>query len=165
MTTATTPSAIITGITGQDGAYLAQCLLARGYRVYGTFRRGRLGQFLAHPRSSDRGPRAAASAWSSTCSTWGSGIRILERWRSHYNHGRAEFRRGPFDQPINTGLTTGLGVVNLLEAIRIVDTRIRFYQASTSEMFGRVRRRCRRTRHAVLPAQPLRRRPSSTRTG
>ena len=70
----------------------------------------------------------------------GSGIRLLEMAQPSevYNLAAQSFVAVSFDQPINTGLTTGLGAVNLLEAIRIVDSKIKFYQASTSEMFGRV---------------------------
>jgi len=132
-------TAVITGITGQDGAYLAQFLLERGYRVFGTFRRGSSVNFwrieelgiAAHPN---------LSLVEFDLTDFGSGVRLLERAqpREVYNLAAQSFVAVSFDQPVNTGLTTGIGVVNLLEAIRIVDRSIRFYQASTSEMFGRV---------------------------
>ena len=132
-------TAVVTGITGQDGAYLAQFLLERGYRVFGTFRRGSSVNFwrieelgiAAHPN---------LSLVEFDLTDFGSGVRLLERAqpREVYNLAAQSFVAVSFDQPVNTGLTTGIGVVNLLEAIRIVDRSIRFYQASTSEMFGRV---------------------------
>ena len=137
--TATTRSAVITGITGQDGAYLAQCLLAKGYRVYGTFRRGSSVNFW---RIEDLGiaGHERLRLVEFDLLDMGSGIRLLETAQPAevYNLAAQSFVAVSFDQPINTGLTTGLGVVNLLEAIRIVDPKIRFYQASSSEMFGRV---------------------------
>ena len=140
MTTPTTRTAVVTGITGQDGAYLAQCLLAKGYRVYGTFRRGSSVNFW---RIEELGiaSHERLHLVEFDLLDMGSGIRILEMAQPAevYNLAAQSFVAVSFDQPVNTGLTTGLGVVNLLEAIRIVDTRIRFYQASTSEMFGRVR--------------------------
>ena len=132
-------TAVVTGVTGQDGAYLAKFLLAKGYRVYGTFRRGSSVNFW---RIEDLGvathPNLSLVEFDLT--DFGSGVRLLEKAkpREVYNLAAQSFVAVSFDQPINTGLTTGMGVVNLLEAIRIVDPTIRFYQASTSEMFGRV---------------------------
>ena len=139
MTTATTPTAVITGITGQDGAYLAQCLLAKGYRVYGAFRRGSSVNFWRIEELGIAGHERLHLVEFDLLDV-GSGIRILEMAQPTevYNLAAQSFVAVSFDQPVNTGLTTGLGVVNLLEAIRIVNTGIRFYQASTSEMFGRV---------------------------
>ena len=132
-------TAVVTGITGQDGAYLAQFLLARGYRVFGTFRRGSSANFW---RIEDLGiaedPRLSLVEFDLT--DFGSGVRLIEKTRPQeiYNLAAQSFVAVSFDQPVNTGLTTGIGAVNLLEAVRIVDPSIRFYQASTSEMFGRV---------------------------
>ena len=139
MTNATTPSAVITGITGQDGAYLAQFLLAKGYRVFGTFRRGSSVNFWRIEELGIAGHERLRLVEFDLLDM-GSGIRILEMAQPAevYNLAAQSFVAVSFDQPINTGLTTGLGVVNLLEAIRIVDSKIKFYQASTSEMFGRV---------------------------
>jgi GDPmannose 4,6-dehydratase len=139
MTTPTTRTAVVTGITGQDGAYLAQCLLAKGYRVYGTFRRGSSVNFWRVEELGIAGHERLHLVEFDLLDM-GSGVRILEMAQPSevYNLAAQSFVAVSFDQPVNTGLTTGLGVVNLLEAIRIVDTRIRFYQASTSEMFGRV---------------------------
>ncbi len=132
-------NAVVTGITGQDGAYLAQFLLARGYRVFGTFRRGSSVNFwrieelgiLGHER---------LHLTEFDLLDGGSCIRLLEKAEplEVYNLAAQSFVAVSFDQPVNTGLVTGMGVVNLLEAVRIVDPKIRFYQASTSEMFGHV---------------------------
>jgi len=132
-------TAVVTGITGQDGAYLAQFLLARGYRVFGTFRRGSSANFW---RIEDLGiaehPRLSLVEFDLT--DFGSGVRLIEKARPQeiYNLAAQSFVAVSFDQPVNTGLTTGIGAVNLLEAVRIVDPSVRFYQASTSEMFGHV---------------------------
>ena len=132
-------TAVVTGITGQDGAYLAAHLLARGYRVYGTFRRGSSVNFW---RIEELGiaQHERLTLIEFDLTDFGSGLRLLERARPQevYNLAAQSFVAVSFDQPVNTGLTTGIGVVNLLEAIRTVDPSIRFYQASTSEMFGRV---------------------------
>ncbi len=139
MTTTTTKTAVVTGITGQDGAYLAQCLLDRGYRVFGTFRRGSSVNFwriealgiATHP---------ALTTVEFDLTDAGSALRLLERTEPHevYNLAAQSFVAVSFDQPVTTGLTTGIGAVHLLEAVRSFDRGIRFYQASTSEMFGRV---------------------------
>ena len=132
-------TALITGITGQDGAYLAQFLLERGYRVHGTFRRGSSVNFWRIEELGIAG-HERLSLVEFDLTDAGSCVRLLEKTQpvEVYNLAAQSFVAVSFDQPVTTGLVTGLGVVNLLEAIRIVDPRIRFYQASTSEMFGRV---------------------------
>lgn len=135
----TDKSAVVTGITGQDGAYLAQFLLERGYRVHGTFRRGSSVNFWRIEELGIAG-HERLSLVEFDLTDAGSCVRLLEKTQpvEVYNLAAQSFVAVSFDQPVTTGLVTGLGVVNLLEAIRIVDPRIRFYQASTSEMFGRV---------------------------
>jgi len=132
-------TAVITGISGQDGAYLAQFLLDKGYMVYGTFRRTSSVNFwrieelgvLNHPQL-----RLVEFDLTdlSTC------IRLLQTSGATevYNLAAQSFVGVSFEQPITTAEITGVGAVNLLEAIRIVNPAIRFYQASTSEMFGKV---------------------------
>jgi GDPmannose 4,6-dehydratase len=131
--------AVVTGITGQDGAYLAQLLLAKGYKVFGTYRRGSSINFwrIEHLGIADD-PRLQLVEHDLL--DMASGIRLLEKSQADevYNLAAQSFVGVSFDQPVATGLITGLGPVNLLEAIRIVNPKIRFYQASTSEMFGLV---------------------------
>ena len=132
-------TAIITGITGQDGAYLAELLLQKGYRVYGTYRRISSDNFW---RIEDLGiadhPEFRFAELDLT--DMGAAIRLLERMRPDevYNLAAQSFVGVSFDQPRTTSEITGLGALHLLEAIRTVDPGIRFYQASTSEMFGKV---------------------------
>lgn len=131
--------AIITGITGQDGAYLAQLLLEKGYTVYGTYRRTSSVNFW---RIEELGisehPNLNLVEYDLT--DLSASIRLLQRTGATevYNLAAQSFVGVSFDQPITTAEITGVGPVNLLEAIRIVNPKIRFYQASTSEMFGKV---------------------------
>jgi GDPmannose 4,6-dehydratase len=135
----TTKRALITGITGQDGAYLAQLLLEKGYIVTGTFRRSSSVNFW---RIAELGienhPNLSLVEYDLT--DLSSAIRLMETARPDevYNLAAQSFVGVSFEQPVTTGLVTGLGAVNLLEAIRIVHPKARFYQASTSEMFGKV---------------------------
>lgn len=130
---------IITGITGQDGAYLAQLLLAKGYTVYGTFRRTSSVNFwrIAELGIQDH-PNLHLVEYDLT--DLSSSIRLLQKTEATevYNLAAQSFVGVSFEQPITTAEITGIGPVNLLEAIRIVNPKIRFYQASTSEMFGKV---------------------------
>ncbi|MBJ7308904.1 GDP-mannose 4,6-dehydratase [Rugamonas sp. CCM 8940] len=134
-----TKKALITGITGQDGAYLAQLLLEKGYEVTGTYRRTSSVNFwrieelgiAAHPQ---------LTLVEYDLTDLSSSIRLLQSaaFDEVYNLAAQSFVGVSFEQPITTAEITGLGPVNLLEAIRIVNPKIRFYQASTSEMFGKV---------------------------
>lgn len=131
--------AIITGITGQDGAYLAELLLEKGYTVYGTFRRTASVNFWRiEELGIDQHPNLHLVEYDLT--DLGSSIRLLQQTEATevYNLAAQSFVGVSFDQPITTADITGIGPVNLLEAIRIVNPKIRFYQASTSEMFGKV---------------------------
>ena len=131
--------AIITGITGQDGPYLAELLLEKGYTVYGTFRRTASVNFWRiEELGIDQHPNLHLVEYDLT--DLSSSIRLLQTTEATevYNLAAQSFVGVSFDQPITTGNITGLGPVNLLEAIRIVNPKIRFYQASTSEMFGKV---------------------------
>jgi GDPmannose 4,6-dehydratase len=131
--------AIITGITGQDGAYLAQLLLEKGYQVFGTYRRSSSMNFW---RIDELGitnnPNLNLIEYDLNDQT--SNIRLLEKIQPDevYNLAAQSFVGVSFDQPIYTAQTTGIGALHLLEAIRIVNPKIKFYQASTSEMFGKV---------------------------
>ncbi|MGA1809522.1 GDP-mannose 4,6-dehydratase [Sphingobium sp. WW5] len=132
-------NAIVTGISGQDGAYLAENLLNRGYTVYGTYRRTSSVNFW---RIDELGiadhPNLKLVEYDLT--DMGSAIRLIETSQATeiYNLAAQSFVGVSFDQPITTGQITGLGAAYLLEAIRTVNKDIRFYQASTSEMFGKV---------------------------
>jgi GDPmannose 4,6-dehydratase len=132
-------SAIITGISGQDGAYLAELLLDKGYKVYGTYRRASSVNFW---RINELGiqnhPNLYLEEYDLT--DLSSSIRLLQRTEATevYNLAAQSFVGVSFDQPITTLEITAKGPVNLLEAVRIVNRDIRFYQASTSEMFGKV---------------------------
>ncbi len=131
--------AVITGITGQDGAYLAKLLLDKGYHVFGTYRRSSSTNFW---RIEELGlknhPNLEPIEYDLT--DFSSSVRLLERAQPDevYNLAAQSFVGVSFEQPITTAHVTGLGALNLLEAIRIINPKIRFYQASTSEMFGKV---------------------------
>jgi GDPmannose 4,6-dehydratase len=131
--------AIITGITGQDGAYLAELLLEKGYTVYGTFRRTSSVNFWRiEELGIDKNPNLHLVEYDLT--DLSSSIRLLQSTGATevYNLAAQSFVGVSFEQPLTTLDITGAGAVNLLEAIRIVNPKIRFYQASTSEMFGQV---------------------------
>lgn len=132
-------TAVITGISGQDGAYLAQLLLEKGYRVYGTYRRTSSVNFW---RIEELGIENNANLHlvEFDLTDQGSAIRLLQESGATevYNLAAQSFVGVSFDQPALTAQITGVGALNLLEAIRIVNPKIRFYQASTSEMFGKV---------------------------
>lgn len=132
-------TAIVTGITGQDGAYLAQLLLEKGYRVVGTYRRTSSVNFWRiETLGIERHERLQLVEYDLTDP--GAGIRLLQQYRPAevYNLAAQSFVGVSFEQPVVTAQITAVGALHLLEAIRIVDPTIRFYQASTSEMFGKV---------------------------
>ena len=132
-------TAIITGIGGQDGAYLAELLLEKGYRVYGTYRRTSSVNFWRiEELGIDKHPNLHLVEHDLT--DMSSSLRLMQRTgvSEIYNLAAQSFVGVSFDQPITTAEITGVGPVNLLEAIRIVNPKIRYYQASTSEMFGLV---------------------------
>jgi GDPmannose 4,6-dehydratase len=135
----TSSTAIITGITGQDGAYLAELLLGKGYKVYGTYRRTSSVNFWRiEELGVDKHPNLQLVEYDLT--DLGSSIRLLQQTGATevYNLAAQSFVGVSFDQPATTAQITGIGALHLLEAIRIVNPKIRFYQASTSEMFGKV---------------------------
>jgi GDPmannose 4,6-dehydratase len=134
-----TDRALITGITGQDGSYLAELLLDKGYEVVGMVRRSSTTNFerIAHLQD-----RVVLDPYTSSGDLLdeASLISILRECRPTevYNLAAQSFVQTSFTQPVLTGEITALGVTRLLDAIRIVDPAIRFYQASSSEMFGKV---------------------------
>ena len=127
--------ALITGITGQDGSYLAELLLEQGYDVVGMVRRSSTVNFERITHLMDDVEFAAGDLLDQM-----SMIEVLQKHRPEevYNLAAQSFVQTSFGQPVLTGETTALGVTRLLDAIRIVDDSIRFYQASSSEMFGKV---------------------------
>jgi GDPmannose 4,6-dehydratase len=132
-------SAVVTGITGQDGAYLAELLLNKGYTVYGTYRRTSSVNFW---RIEELGiqnhPNLHLVEYDLT--DLGASIALVQKVQPDeiYNLAAQSFVGVSFEQPSTTAQITGMGALYLLEAIRLVNPKIRFYQASTSEMFGKV---------------------------
>lgn len=129
------PKALITGITGQDGSYLADFLLEKGYEVIGVVRRSSTVNFDRIHHIQDRIEIVQGDLLDQV-----SLIHLLEEHRPTevYNLAAQSFVPTSFSQPVLTGEVTALGVTRMLDAIRIVDKHIRFYQASSSEMFGKV---------------------------
>ena len=129
-------AALITGITGQDGSYLAEFLLGQGYEVVGMVRRTSTVSFARIHHIQDRITLASGDLLDQ-----GSLISVLREYRPDevYNLAAQSFVPTSWEQPVFTGEVTALGVTRLLEAIRTVNPKIRFYQASSSEMFGKVR--------------------------
>jgi len=131
--------AIITGITGQDGAYLAELLLSKGYEVYGAYRRTSSVNFWRiEELGIEKDPNLHLIEYDLTDAT--DSIRMVMQIEPDeiYNLAAQSFVGVSFEQPLTTAQITGLGCVHLLEAVRIVNPKIKFYQASTSEMFGKV---------------------------
>jgi len=130
-----TKRALITGITGQDGSYLAELLLDKGYEVIGMVRRSSTVNFERIAHIQDRVELTSADLLDEA-----SLIHVLREFRPNevYNLAAQSFVQTSFNQPVLTGEITALGVTRLLDAIRLVDPDVRFYQASSSEMFGKV---------------------------
>jgi len=131
--------AVITGITGQDGAYLAELLLSKGYIVYGTYRRTSSVNFWRiEELGIQNDPNLHLVEYDLT--DLGSSLSLIRDTAPNevYNLAAQSFVGVSFNQPSATAQITGVGALNLLEAIRLTNTKIRFYQASTSEMFGKV---------------------------
>src|ERR1044071_3211123 len=128
--------ALITGITGQDGSYLAELLLEKGYRVCGMVRRASVEKFerIEHLRARVELRQADLLDQLSL-------IELVRDFRPHeiYNLAAQSFVPTSWSQPMLTAEFDAVGVTRMLEAVRLVDRRIRYYQASSSEMFGQVR--------------------------
>lgn len=132
-------TALITGITGQDGAYLTELLLSKGYKVYGTYRRTSSVNFWRiESLGIQRHPNLELVEFDLT--DLGATIALVQKAKPQeiYNLAAQSFVGVSFEQPTTTAQITGVGALNLLESIRLLDRSIRFYQASTSEMFGKV---------------------------
>jgi GDPmannose 4,6-dehydratase len=147
----TPPTALITGITGQDGSYLADFLLTQGYRVVGMVRRSSTENFerIEHLRGRIEIRQADLLDQLSL-------ITLLRevRPREVYNLASMSFVPTSWEQPVLTGEFTALGVTRMLEALRLVDREIRFYQASSSEMFGKVQETPQTERTPFYPRSP-----------
>jgi GDPmannose 4,6-dehydratase len=130
------PTAIITGITGQDGSYLAEFLLGKGYEVIGMVRRSSTVTFERINHIQDN-----VTIIQGDLHDQSSLVDVIERFRPDeaYNLAAQSFVPTSWNQPVLTGEVTALGVTRLLEAIRLINPQTRFYQASSSEMFGKVR--------------------------
>lgn len=131
--------AVVTGISGQDGAYLVELLLEKGYKVFGTYRRTSSVNFW---RIEELGiqnhPNLNLIEYDLT--DLGATIALVQKVNPDeiYNLAAQSFVGVSFEQPTTTAMITGIGALNLLESIRLINPKIRFYQASTSEMFGKV---------------------------
>ena len=143
--------ALITGITGQDGSYLAEFLLEKGYKVYGMVRRSSSDQFERIAHLQDRIELREGDLLDQL-----SIITLLHSIEPQevYNLAAQSFVPTSWEQPILTSEATALGVTRMLEAIRVVDRGIRFYQASSSEMFGKVRESPQNERTPFYPRSP-----------
>jgi GDPmannose 4,6-dehydratase len=147
--------AVITGITGQDGAYLSQLLLDKGYEVYGTFRRTSSVNFW---RIEELGIQNNKNFHlvEFDLTDQGNCIRLMEKAKPDevYNLAAQSFVGVSFEQPEATAQITGLGALHLLEAIRLVNPKIRYYQASTSELFGKVQEIPQTEKTPLYPRSP-----------
>ncbi len=143
--------AIITGITGQDGSYLAELLLEKGYEVVGMVRRSSAPNLWRIEHLLDRISLKPADLLDQL-----SLIRLIDEVRPHelYNLAAMSFVPASWDQPMLTGEYNSQGVTRLLDAVRRVDPSIRFYQASSSEMFGKVREKPQRETTPFYPRSP-----------
>ena len=143
--------ALITGITGQDGSYLAELLLDKGYEVFGLTRRLSASNYWRIEHLLDRITLIPGDLLDQL-----SLIRVLERARPHelYNLAAMSFVPASWDQPMLTGEFNSQGVTRVLEAVRVVDKTIRVYQASSSEMFGKVREVPQRESTPFYPRSP-----------
>jgi GDPmannose 4,6-dehydratase len=149
------PTCLITGVTGQDGAYLSQLLLQKGYRVIGLIRRSASSDTVGE-RLRWLGILNDIELVDGDLLDLSSLIRILQTYEPHeiYNLGAQSFVSASWNQPLLTGQVTGLGAANLLEAVRIALPGARYYQASSSEMFGRIQETVQNERTPFYPRSP-----------
>lgn len=145
------PTALITGITGQDGSYLAEFLLSKGYQVVGMVRRSSTVTFERIQHIQDEIVIAQGDLHDQS-----SLVSLIETYQPDevYNLAAQSFVPTSWSQPVLTGEATALGVTRLLEAIRLVNPKTRFYQASSSEMFGKVREVPQRETTPFYPRSP-----------
>jgi GDPmannose 4,6-dehydratase len=149
------PTALITGITGQDGAYLAQLLLGYGYRVVGLVRRSASSDVMGE-RLRWLGVLDHVELVDGNLTDLSNLIRTVQACKPDevYNLGAQSFVAASWQQPLLTGTVTGLGAANVLEAIRLIRPEARFYQASSSEMFGLIQETRQNERTPFYPRSP-----------
>ncbi len=149
------PTAFITGVTGQDGAYLSQLLLAKGYAVHGLLRRSASADIIGE-RLRWLGVLDQVHLVDGDLNDLSSLIRLIQQIRPDevYNLAAQSFVHASWHQPLLTGTVTGMGAVNLLEAVRIAHPAARFYQASSSEMFGKIQEARQSERTPFYPRSP-----------
>ena len=149
------PTCLITGVTGQDGAYLSQFMLQKGYRVVGMIRRSASSDMVGE-RLRWLGILNEVELVDGNLIDLSSLIRLLQTYRPDeiYNLGAQSFVAASWNQPLLTGEVTGIGAANVLEAMRIVCPQARFYQASSSEMFGRIQEPQQNERTPFYPRSP-----------
>jgi GDPmannose 4,6-dehydratase len=149
------PTCFITGVTGQDGAYLSQFMLEKGYRVVGMIRRSASSDMVGE-RLRWLGILNEVELVDGNLIDLSSLIRLLQTYRPDeiYNLGAQSFVAASWNQPLLTGEVTGIGAANVLEAMRIVCPQARFYQASSSEMFGRIQEPQQNERTPFYPRSP-----------
>jgi GDPmannose 4,6-dehydratase len=149
------PTALVTGVTGQDGAYLSQLLLSKGYRVIGMMRRSASSDVIGE-RLRWLGILNEVELVDGNLTDLSSLLRILQTYQPDevYNLAAQSFVAASWQQPLLTGNVTGLGAANVLEAVRIVCPGTRFYQASSSEMFGLIQEPQQSERTPFYPRSP-----------
>ena len=149
------PSALITGITGQDGAYLAQFLLEKGYTVHGLLRRSASADVIGE-RLRWLGVLDRVNLIDGDLTDLSSAIRVMQAAAPDevYNLAAQSFVHASWQQPLLTGVVTGLGAVNVLEAMRLVRPEARFYQASSSEMYGKIQQAVQNEHTPFYPRSP-----------
>lgn len=148
-----TKKALVTGITGQDGVYLAKLLLEKGYDVYGAVRRSSTGNIW---RLKELGIDKEINLVSLELLEQSNIIKTISSIEPDevYNLGAQSFVRASFDQPIYTSEVTALSTLKILEAIRIINPKIKFYQASSSEMFGLIQEKVQKETTKFYPRSP-----------
>ena len=149
------PTALVTGVTGQDGAYLSQLLLAKGYTVIGLMRRSASSDVIGE-RLRWLGILDGVQMVDGNMTDLSSLIRIIQEYKPDevYNLAAQSFVAASWQQPLLTGAVTALGAGNILEAVRIARPEARFYQASSSEMFGMIQEPVQSERTPFYPRSP-----------
>ena len=147
--------ALITGITGQDGAYLSEWLIGQGYEVFGLVRRSSTAD-VNDVRLRWLGVADKVRLLDGNLTDISSLIRVLQEVRPDeiYNLAAQSFVKSSWQQPLLTGAVTGLGAANMLEAVRLVHSNARFYQASSSEMFGLIQEPVQKETTPFYPRSP-----------